>query len=567
MRAEQPHPEGKHPFARLPAHEGNGPAPEGAVVAGARTPRIGPCVRSATISDVSHPNAAPESGFVQDLDVHVRARYPLLWLVTSEEQRIDGILDQLARNHGKSFYAWSVTTGLARFTAGKTERAAKKSDPMEVLAQIEALSVPAVVALKDFHPYLTDPAIVRRLRELSFHLKGTYKTVCLVSPTLALPPELEKEITVIDVPLPSTRELLGLLKEIVGVVRQGGRISVELQREHAFQLVQAARGLTLGEAENAFAKAVAFDQKLSLSDLQLILDEKKQVIRKSGLLEYFSDQGDLGQVGGYEELKAWLDRRRSAFSDAARRFGLPEPKGLLLLGVQGCGKSLTAKAVASTWGLPLLRLDMGRIFSGLVGSSEENMRSAIKVAESVAPVVLWIDEIEKGLSGLGSSGNTDGGVTSRVFGHFLTWMQEKSAPVFVVATANRIDTLPPELLRKGRFDEIFFVDLPRTDERAQIFSIHLQRRGRDLARFDVQRLASLSSGFSGAEIEQAIVAGLYEAFAEGGELAQAHVERALAETMPLSVTLREEIARLRDWARDRTRPASTPELEAPRAAR
>ncbi|WP_373048193.1 AAA family ATPase [Vulgatibacter sp.] len=501
----------------------------------------------------------PTAGFVQDLDVHVRARYPLLWLVTSEEQRIDGIVDKLARGHGKSYYTWSVTTGLCRVTAGKPERPQKKADPMEVLDAIEQLNVPAVVALKDFHPWLTEPAIVRRLRELAFHLKGTYKTVCLVSPTLALPPELEKEITVIDVPLPTTRELLDLLKEIVGVVRQGGRVAVELQREHAFQLVQAARGLTLAEAENAFAKAVAFDQKLSLSDLQLILDEKKQVIRKNGLLEYFSEQGDLGQVGGYEELKSWLARRQNAFTDAARRFGLPEPKGLLMLGVQGCGKSLTAKAVASTWGLPLLRLDMGRIFSGLVGSSEENMRKAIKVAESVAPVVLWIDEIEKGLSGLSSSGNTDGGVTSRVFGHFLTWLQEKTAPVFVVATANKIDALPPELLRKGRFDEIFFVDLPQTAERAQIFAIHLRRRGRDPAAFDAQRLAQLSQGFSGAEIEQAIVAGLYEAFAEGRDLAQAHVERALGETMPLSVTLREEIAKLRAWAQDRTRPASRPE--------
>jgi len=498
------------------------------------------------------------AGFFRELDVHVRARYPLLWLVSPEEQRIDGILDQLARTHGKSFYSWSVTRGLARVTAGKLERAQKKSDPMEVLDQIEQLTVPAVIALKDFHPFLADPQIVRRLRELAGHLKGTYKTVCLVSPTLHLPPELEKEITVLDVPLPDTTELLQLLQEIVGVVREGGRVTIDLQREQAFQLVQAARGLTLAEAENAFAKAVAVDQRLSASDLQLILDEKKQVIRKSGLLEYFSEQGDLGAVGGYDELKRWLGRRRNAFTDAARRFGLPAPRGLLLLGVQGCGKSLTAKAVASTWGLPLLRLDMGRIFAGLIGSSEENMRNAIKVAESVAPVVLWIDEIEKGLSGLSSSGNTDGGVTSRVFGHFLTWMQEKSAPVFVVATANRIDTLPPELLRKGRFDEIFFVDLPQASERAEIFAIHLRRRRRDPARFDLQRLATLSEGFSGAEIEQAIVEGLYEAFAEGTDLAQAHLERALASTQPLSVTLREEIARLRAWARERTRPASTP---------
>lgn len=495
--------------------------------------------------------------FVRELDIHVRARYPLLWLVTSEEQRVDALVADLARRHGKSFLSWSVTTGLCRIGQGRVDLPQRKTDPMEVLDAIEQLQEPALVALKDYHPFLTEPAIVRRLRELAWHLKSTYKTVVLVSPLLSIPPELEKEVTVIDVPLPTAEELLALLREIVGVVRQGGRISVELQREEAHQLVQAARGLTLAEAENAFAKALANDQRLTLEDIQLILDEKKQVIRKNGLLEYFGEQGDLGQVGGYDGLKRWLSQRRHAFSDAARRFGLPEPRGLLLLGVQGCGKSLTARSVASSWGLPLLRLDMGRIFAGLVGSSEQNMREAIRVAESVAPVVLWIDEIEKGLSGLGASGHTDGGVTARVFGHFLTWLQEKTAPVFVVATANRIDALPPELLRKGRFDEIFFVDLPTAAERAEIFAIHLRNRGRDPARFDTGRLAALARGFSGAEIEQAVVAGLYEAFSQGRDLQQGDVEAAVAATRPLSVTMREEIAALRAWARERTRPAST----------
>lgn len=507
------------------------------------------------------------SDFLQELDLHIRARYPLLWLVTSEEQRVEAMLEELARAHGKSLYAWSITTGLGRVTAGRFERPQKRADPLEALDQIERLGAPSIVALKDFHPWLADPAIARRLRELAHHLKGTYKTVCLVSPSLGLPPELEKEISVLDVPLPGEDELFSLLRDIVGVVREGGRIEVELQKEQAHQLVQAARGLTLAEAENAFAKAVAADQKLSISDLQLVLEEKKQVVRKSGLLEYFDERTDLGEVGGYDELKRWLGNRRHAFTDAARRFGLPEPKGLMLLGVQGCGKSLTAKAVASSWGLPLLRLDIGRIFSGLVGSSEQNLREAIRVAESVAPAVLWVDEIEKGLSGLGSSGHGDGGVTARIFGHLLTWMQEKTAPVFVVATANRIDALPPELLRKGRFDEIFFVDLPQTSERATIFAIHLRHRGRDPARFDVQRLATLAQGFSGAEIEAAVVEGLYEAFAQGVDLAQVHVERAIAATRPLSVTLREEIGRLRTWARDRTRPASLAEPGATNEAR
>jgi SpoVK/Ycf46/Vps4 family AAA+-type ATPase len=262
-------------------------------------------------------------------------------------------------------------------------------------------------------------------------------------------------------------------------------------------------------------------------------------------------------VGGLQNLKTWLGRRTTAFGEKARQFGLPEPRGLLLLGVQGCGKSLTAKAVAAHWKLPLLRLDMGRIFSGLVGSSEENLRKAIRVAEGVAPVVLWVDEIEKGLSGVGgNAGVNDGGVTARVFGTLLTWLQEKTDPVFVVATANRIDGMPPELLRKGRFDEIFFIDLPELAERKDIFRIHLERRKRDAAAFDLEALAARAEGFSGAEIEQAIIAGLYEAFGENVELGQPHLLRALQETFPLSVTMKDEIARLRTWARGRTRPAS-----------
>jgi SpoVK/Ycf46/Vps4 family AAA+-type ATPase len=320
--------------------------------------------------------------------------------------------------------------------------------------------------------------------------------------------------------------------------------------------VKAAQGLTLSEAENAFAKAIAEDGILRRDDVALVLEEKRQVIRKSGLLEYFVADQKLADVGGLELLKGWLDRRAAAFGEAARSFGLPEPKGLLLLGVQGCGKSLTAKAVAAQWGLPLLRLDMGRIFSGLIGSSEENLRKAISVAESVAPVVLWIDEIEKGLSGVRSSDSSDSGVTARVFGTLLTWLQEKTAPAFVVATANRIDALPPELLRKGRFDEIFFVDLPELPERREIFQIHIRRRKRDPAAFDLDALARDAEGFSGAEIEQAVVSGLYDAFAEKTELTQRHLVRAIGETKPLSTTMAEEIDRVRDWARTRTRPAS-----------
>jgi AAA+ superfamily predicted ATPase len=494
--------------------------------------------------------------FVQELDTLVRARYPLVYLVTSEEQRLEAILGKLAESHGKALLGWSIGKGFRRIGGGKGAVPDDAPAPLDALAAIEKLGEPSLVVLKDFHPYLSDPAVVRGVRELAHALKSTYTTVILLSPTLLIPPEVEKEVSVLDVPLPTYRDLLELLKEIVGVVRRNGRARVELTKDDADALVQAALGLTLSEAESAFAKAIATDGRLSRDDVPLVLEEKRQVIRKSGLLEYHAADESLADVGGVQSLKAWLDRRGQAFSEAARRFGLPEPKGLLLLGVQGCGKSLTAKAVAAQWRLPLLRLDMGRIFSGLVGSSEENLRRAIRVAESVAPVVLWVDEIEKGLSGAQSSGVSDGGVTARVFGHLLTWLQEKTAPVFVVATANRIEGLPPELLRKGRFDEIFFIDLPAPAERREILEIHVKKRRRDPARFDLDLLAARAEGFSGAELEQAVISALYEAFAEGTELTQAHLERAVAESLPLSTTMREEIARVRAWARCRTRPAS-----------
>jgi SpoVK/Ycf46/Vps4 family AAA+-type ATPase len=500
------------------------------------------------------PSAAPQ--FVRELDTLVRARYPLVYLVSWEEQRLDSILAELARSHGKTLFTWSVTRGLRREGSGRGA-GTEARDPVEVLTAIEKLADPALVVLKDFHPFLNDPTVIRAMRELAHALKSTYTTVILLSPTLTIPTELEKEVTVLDVPLPNARELFQLLKEIVAVVRQGNRAVVELTKDNVDHIVKSALGLTLAEAENAFAKAIAADGRLDERDVQLVLEEKRQVIRKSGLLEYYPADEKLANVGGLDSLKTWLARRGAAFSEAARKFGLPEPKGVLLLGVQGCGKSLTAKAIASTWKLPLLRLDMGRIFSGLVGSSEENLRRAIRVAESVAPAVLWVDEIEKGLSGSGASGQTDGGVTARVFGAMLTWLQEKTAPVFVVATANRIEALPPELLRKGRFDEIFFINLPALAERIEILGIHLARRGRVPASFDLPRLAALAEGFSGAELEQAIVSGLYDAFAEGKELEARHLERAIQETFPLATTMREDIDRLRAWARTRTRAASS----------
>jgi AAA+ superfamily predicted ATPase len=495
--------------------------------------------------------------FVSDLDTLIRARYPLIYLVSWEEQRLDAVLQDVAQNHGKALLQWSVTRGLRRVSGARAMTISEQSrDPIEALGAVAKLTEPSLVVLKDFHPFLDNPPVVRAMRELAQDLKSTYTTVILLSPTLTIPVELEKEISVLDVPLPSFRDLYQLLKEIVTVVRKGNKARVELTKDQAEQIIKAAQGLTLSEAENAFAKAIANDGVLDKDDIRLVLDEKRQVIRKSGLLEFVTVEQELAHVGGLDELKGWLNGRTGAFGEPARKFGLPAPKGLLLLGVQGCGKSLTAKAIASAWSLPLLRLDLGRIFSSLIGSSEENLRRAIRVAESVSPAVLWIDEIEKGLAGSSGAAVTDSGVSARVFGSLLTWLQEKSAPVFVVATANRIEALPPELMRKGRFDEIFFIDLPSSAERRDIFRIHITRRKRDPAAFDLDALSTASAGYSGSEIEQAVIAGLYYAFAEGCELRQAHVMKAVQEAFPISSTMGEDIARLRDWAKNRTRAAS-----------
>jgi SpoVK/Ycf46/Vps4 family AAA+-type ATPase len=351
-----------------------------------------------------------------------------------------------------------------------------------------------------------------------------------------------------------------LLDKIIEDIKQFKQVKIDLDEAGRERLLQAALGLTLGEAENVFAKIIVKDARLSGDDVNEVFAEKQQIIRKSGLLEYYTAEETFSNVGGLAVLKDWLQKRVVAFTDEARAFGLPAPKGILMLGVQGCGKSLSAKAVSSLWQLPLLRFDMGRMFGSLVGSSEENVRRAIAVAESVAPAILWVDEIDKAFAGSQGSGVSDGGTTARVFGTFLTWLSEKTAPVFVVATANDISQLPPELLRKGRLDEIFFVDLPIGVERKEIFTIHIAKRGRDPARFDLESLVTCSESFSGAEIEQAIISALYDAFYAQQELTTEHIDQALRQTVPLSKTMAEQINRLRSWAEGRARNASLARL-------
>lgn len=500
----------------------------------------------------------------QEIEVLVRARYPILYIVSSEELRVQDVLLEIARKRQKKLFEWSVTTGLA--AAGTSiqvqkQRSSPTKDPLAALDQVIDQVEPALFVFKDFHPFLTksNPAVIRKLKEIAQHLKNSYKTIVLVSPVLELPPELEKEITLVNFPLPSREELDAMLERILSDVQQSAAVRIELDHAERERLLQAALGLTLGEAENVFAKILVTDQTLNAGHVHQVFSEKQQIVRKSGLLEYYPATETIDQVGGLGVLKDWLRKRTVAFTDEARAFGLPPPKGILLLGVQGCGKSLCAKAVSSLWQLPLLRFDIGRMFGSFVGSSEENIRKAIAVADSVAPAVLWVDEIDKAFSGSQSSGISDAGTAARVFGTFLTWLSEKNTAVFVVATANDISHLPPELMRKGRLDEIFFVDLPSSQEREQIFRIHLAKRGRNPADFHLQALAEASENFSGAEIEQAIISALYDAFSASSPLATKDILLALRQAVPLATTMAEHIDQLRRWAEGRARSASATE--------
>lgn len=488
---------------------------------------------------------------IDDLETLVRARYPLIYIVSWEEQRVIEALAEIARKRRKKLYSWSISQGMTESDHAPIK--ANLYDARTALDYIAASRDPAVFVLKDFHQCINDANIIRRLRDLTGLLKTSYKTIFIISPILKLPPELEKDITVVDFPLPDLDDIEVMLEGIIKSVDDNPQIDVNISAEEKEQIIKAAQGLTLNEAENVFAKSLVEKYRL---DIDVILSEKEQIIRKSGMLEYYRATEAFTDVGGMRLLKDWLTSRTMAFSKKARDFGLPQPKGIMLLGVQGCGKSLCCKAVASLWKLPLLRLDVGKIFSGIIGSSEENVRRAINVAESVAPAVLWIDELDKGFAGTQSSPFSDSGTTSRVFGTFVTWLQEKTAPVFVVATANDISNLPPELLRKGRFDEIFFVDLPSKEERKDIFNIHLRKRKRDPSNFDIDVLVDKTEGFNGAEIEQLVIDALYSAFGADRDVTTEDLIRCAEMTVPLSMTVKEQIDKLRSWAADRCRPAN-----------
>jgi SpoVK/Ycf46/Vps4 family AAA+-type ATPase len=502
---------------------------------------------------------------MSELEVLIRARYPLVYVISWEEQRVLAQVTQIGAKLNKSVFEWSVNTGLVPGgTSLQTQkhRDAATEDPLVALGNVIEHVEPALYVFKDFHPFLRgqNMSVIRRLREVASSLKNTYKTIVIVSPMLEMPAELEKDVTIVDFDLPRANDFAALLQRIIEEVKSNPKLKVNINGPMKEQIVHALLGLTLAEAENVLAKTLVQHHGFGPESLEVINAEKKQIIRKSGLLEYYETNETLDTVGGLGSLKSWLLKRAVAFSDQARAYGLPAPKGVLLLGVQGCGKSLMAKTISNIWRLPLLRFDVGRVFGSLVGSSEQNIRRAIQVAESVAPVVFWIDEIDKAFRGSrGSGASTDAGTSARVFSSFLTWMSEKKSAVFVIATANDISALPPELLRKGRFDEIFFVDLPALPERRDIFRVHLAKRKMEAAKFDLDALAVASEGYSGAEIEEAIISSMFDAFYDKQGLTSERLLTSLRQTVPLSRTMREDIEALRQWSVGRARQAAGPE--------
>lgn len=492
----------------------------------------------------------------------LKAYYPVLYLTSFEydrtKQKIVGIINSLKSDNAKQIrlFNWNCVEGLCEMSENGSRYLGEEYDEPEMALKFilnDKETSKDIFILEDFGNYLEEEKIKYYIRTIAESARHTNTHAIILSALYKLPVELEKYVTVLNIPLPDRFDM----EKTLGVVERQCKMNLSLEMRN--RMVDAALGMTSMEADLAFCLAAVKDD-FGDNAPYTVSSEKEQIIKKSGILDYFPKNEDLKDVGGMEVLKDWLFKRQKAYEKKARDFGLQEPKGLLLLGVPGCGKSLTAKTIASFWNMPLLRLDIGKVFQGLVGSSEDNIRKAIATAEAVAPCVLWIDEIEKGLSGVQSSGTTDGGVTSRIFSTILTWMQEKTSPVFVVATANNINLLPPELLRKGRFDEIFFVDLPTVQERQSIFAIHLKKKGQDPSKFPLETFGRKTEGFNGAEIEECIKDAMFAAYVENPEapiLKAAHVADAINQTVPLSTTMKEQIYSLRRWAIARAKNASS----------
>jgi MoxR-like ATPase len=488
---------------------------------------------------------------LHDLELLVLSFHPAIAFDTVEEERVEALADQLGRELGLPVFVWTLGRGLVRKpTAHPT---LTTETPEGVMAHLRAIHTEAIFLLKDFARHLADPAVCREFRDAASAMARTTASMWITGAGHSFPADAEASVVHYTLALPSAKELGDVVMAVVRSLRDRVGARVEISKEDLARLLDALAGMTLNQARQIVARAVLEDGKLCAADVARVLDAKAELIARGGLLEYFPAEDNDWELGGFENLKRWLDRAKVGFSAAAKELNLNAPRGILLVGVQGCGKSLAAKFTARAWGLPLLKLDAGRLYDKYHGESEKNLRRAIALAEAMAPCVLWIDELEKSFASFGSS-EMDSGTSQRIFATLLTWMQEKKQPVFLVATANDVFRLPPELMRKGRFDELFFVDLPDAAERETIFRIHLGRRKQDVAGFDLPALVEASEGMSGAEIEQAIVSSLYGALHEKRALDTAALRREIAATVPLSVTRAEDVAKLRALARERFVP-------------
>lgn len=479
--------------------------------------------------------------FKEDFDLCLRARYPLIYIPTQEEERAEGAIAESAKRQGnRAVYTWDFVDG---YRGNPNDAEFAQRNPLQALDFVEKVppNAPTIFVLRDFHRFLEDVAVSRKLRNLARSLKSQPKNVVLIAATLSIPADLSEVLTVIDFALPT---LLEIRAEIERMMTATGK---SLSPKTLDEIVRCCQGLSMERIRRVLSKAIATHGSLEIDDLELILAEKRQTIRQTQILDFVPASEAITDIGGLDNLKDWLLRRGGSFSEQAREYGIPHPRGLLLAGIQGTGKSLTAKAIAHHWHLPLLRLDVGRLFAGLVGESESRTRQMIQLAEALAPCILWIDEIDKAFAG--ADGRSDSGTTSRVFGTFITWLAEKSSPVFVVATANNIQALPPELLRKGRFDEIFFVGLPSTEERKAIFEVHLNRlRPHNIASYNLERLAYETPDFSGAEIEQSLIEAMHLGFSQNRDFTTDDILESASQIVPLARTAQDQVNFLQEWA-------------------
>ena len=491
---------------------------------------------------------------LNDIRSRIEAGYPLLFLKTSEEDRWESELAELALEMERGLVTWTITRGLQPPISDDHD----SPSPSRLLTQINGYPKEHLFLIKDFHPYLTEPLILRQLRDLLPELISQRKTVLLFGPVMKVPVELEKDSVRIELPLPAYEDLREEFDQTLAEIRGNNPSPIELTSDNEDRLIKAVMGLTAQDARKAWFRALGGRSELDDEVFTTLIAEKRTLASGSDLLEFYDLDENVSDIGGLDQLKDWMSKRAEAYSPRAREQGIPLPKGMLLLGVQGCGKSLTARATARLLSFPLMRLDIAALLGAQRGESEKNMRSVLSLVESIAPAVLWLDEIEKGFAGVEGDGAGAADATMlRLVGTFLTWMAEIQKPIFVVATANSVENLPPEMLRRGRFDELFFVDLPNFEERKHILGIHLKKRGWKTEQFDLNDLAKRSDGFSGAELEQIVVTALIDAFGNGRVLSQEELERAWRTTVPLSVTMEDKIFALRNWAQDRCRRATS----------